>query len=212
MFWWLFGKKRVRHLEEKSEKSFSAVKKDIGAVGEWIKHLDRKDKHLSDLIIGLRIDLASINEELGNLREAVEIVSDNAAFGQLSKKLGVLDKQTAVEGVYDGVQTGVQTGNFYGFLKGLSSNERLVVLTLASSEMKLSYEDLALLLGKERSTIRGQVNSIKQKSESTLIEEIIEKNGKKRVFVPENVREKLAKYAKVRVSGKKKTKKPVENE
>ena len=212
MFWWLFGKKRVRDLEEKSEKAFSAVKKDIEAVGNWIKHLDKQDKHLSDLIIGVRSDLASINEEIGNLNEAVEIVSDNAVFGQLSKKLGVGDKQTAVGGVYDGVQTAVQTGNFYGFLKGLTANERLLVLTLANNDMKLSYEDLALLLGKERSTVRGQINSIKQKSEGMLIEEIIEKNGKKRVFVPENVRDKLAKYVKVRVGGKKKAKKSDENE
>jgi hypothetical protein len=46
----------------------------------------------------------------------------------------------------------------------------------AEGEMKLSYEDLALMLGKEKSTIRGQINTIKQKSEG-LIEEITEKNG-----------------------------------
>ena len=68
-----------------------------------------------------------------------------------------------------------------------------------NSDMKLSYEDLALLLGKERSTIRGQINAIKQKSEG-LIYEMSEKNGKKRVFVPDEIKEKLAKYAKVRVS------------
>ncbi len=64
--------------------------------------------------------------------------------------------------------------------------------------MKLSYEDLAMLLGKERSTIRGQINAIKQKSEG-LVEELMEKNGKKRVFVSENVKERLAKYAKTRM-------------
>jgi chromosome segregation and condensation protein ScpB len=67
-----------------------------------------------------------------------------------------------------------------------------------NSEMKLSYEDLALLLGKERSTVRGQVNSIKQKSEG-LIMEISEKNGKKRIFVPEDIRTKMKKYARTRV-------------
>jgi chromosome segregation and condensation protein ScpB len=69
--------------------------------------------------------------------------------------------------------------------------------------MKLSYEDLALLLGKERATIRGQINSIKQKSEG-LLSELVEKNGKKRVFIPEDIREKLSKYAKVRVKNRKK--------
>jgi len=78
-----------------------------------------------------------------------------------------------------------------------------------NSDLKLSYEDLARLLGKERSTVRGQVNSIKQKS-GGLIQEIVEKNGKKRVFIPEEIREKLAKYAKVRVGKEKKSKKDEE--
>jgi chromosome segregation and condensation protein ScpB len=67
--------------------------------------------------------------------------------------------------------------------------------------MKLSYEDLAMLLGKEKATVRGQINAIKQKSEG-LIEEVSEKNGKKRVFVRADVKEKLSKYAKVRVRKK----------
>ena len=66
------------------------------------------------------------------------------------------------------------------------------------------------MLGKERSTIRGQINSIKQKSEN-LIEEVIEKNGKKRVFIPEEMREKLLKKSKVRVKIGKKGKKNEEN-
>jgi hypothetical protein len=64
--------------------------------------------------------------------------------------------------------------------------------------MKLSYDDLAAMLQKERSTIRGQINTIRQKSEG-LIEESIEKNGKKRVFIPEEIKEKLIKKQKVRV-------------
>jgi hypothetical protein len=74
--------------------------------------------------------------------------------------------------------------------------------------MRLGYDDLSTILGKEKSTIRGQINTIKSKSEG-LIEESIEKNGKKRVYVRPEMREKLAKYAKVRV---KKKKKEVENE
>ena len=70
-----------------------------------------------------------------------------------------------------------------------------------NSDLKLSYEDLALLLGKERSTVRGQVNSIRQKAEG-IIEEINEKNGKKRVYIPKEIKEKLAKYGKVRVKKK----------
>jgi hypothetical protein len=68
--------------------------------------------------------------------------------------------------------------------------------------MKLSYDDLAAMLGKERSTIRGQLNRIKQKDEN-LIEEVVERNGKKRVFIPDNLKEKLLKKQRVRIKGKK---------
>ena len=76
--------------------------------------------------------------------------------------------------------------------------------------MKLSYEDLALLLGKERATIRGQINAIKQKSEG-LIEELVERNGKKRVFIPEEIKEKMLKKTKVRVKSDKKSEKSEKN-
>jgi len=54
------------------------------------------------------------------------------------------------------------------------------------------------MLGKEKATIRGQINHIKQKSEN-LVEEIIEKNNKKRIYIPEEMKEKLLKITKVRI-------------
>lgn len=202
MFEWLFGKS-VKKLEEKTEQSFSSVKKDMDAVGKWIKHLDNKDKQLFDVLNSLRDEIASIHDEINSLREGLLLVEEEDKNKQLLKKTGVYDKQTAVEAVEEAVQTPVQTADFYGILKSLSSNERLLIFTLLNSDMKLSYEDLALMLGKERSTIRGQINSIRQKHEG-LIEEMSEKNGKKRVFLPEETREKLTKYAKVRVKSEKK--------
>jgi len=67
-------------------------------------------------------------------------------------------------------------------LDHFSITERAILWVLLNTDMKLSYDDLAAMLGKERSTIRGQINRIKQKSE--IIEEQIEKNGKKRLFIP----------------------------
>ena len=96
--------------------------------------------------------------------------------------------------LFRSVQTAVQTPNLDQF----SVTERAIIWILLNSEMKLSYDDISSILGKERSTIRGQINAIKSKSEG-LIEEIIEKNGKKRVFIPEKMREKLLKKTKVRV-------------
>lgn len=197
MFEWFFGK-RAKKLEEETKRSFSEVKKDMDVVGKWVKHLDAKDKQLFDIIGGVQMDLSSIREEIDGLREAVELVSEGEKNKQVFKKLPVLDKQTAVEAVQEAVQTPVQTGEIYEILKNLSNNERLIIYTLLNNEMKLSYEDLALLLGKDKATVRGQVNTIKQKCEG-LIEEMVEKNGKKRVYIVPEIREKLAKYAKVRV-------------
>lgn len=197
MFEWLFGKKENKK-EEETKKSFSNVKRDMDEIVKWIKHLDSQDKRLFDELSTLKQDLSTVMEDLAGLREGIEIVNDGQEEQQLFEKTTVRGKQTTDLDVENDSQTTVQTGNFYEILKGLSGNERLLIMTLANSDMKLSYEDLALLLGKERSTIRGQINSIKQKSEG-LIEEISEKNGKKRVFVPSEIKEKLAKYAKVRV-------------
>lgn len=205
MFGWIFGN-RTKALEEETKKGFSAVRDDMDKIGIWLKHLKEEDKQLFEMVSELKNEMSTIKEGLEEVRESIDLAVEQRTNKHLFKKLPVLYKQTAVEAVQNVVQTPVQTGNIYDILKNLSSNERLIIFALLNSEngMKLSYEDLAMLLGKERATVRGQINAIKQKSEG-LIEEIIEKNGKKRVFIPEETREKLLKYAKVRVRGSKKS-------
>ena len=205
MFNWIFGNK-TKTLEEETKKGFSAVRDDMDKIGIWLKHLKDEDKQLFEMVSELKNEMSTIKEGLGEIRESIDLAVEQRTNKHLFKKLPVFGKQTAVEGVQEVVQTPVQTGNFYDILKNLSSNERLIIFALLNSEngMKLSYEDLAMILGKEKATMRGQINAIKQKSEG-LIEEIIEKNGKKRVFIPEETREKLLKYAKVRVRGNKKS-------
>ncbi|MCX8158747.1 MAG: hypothetical protein N3D20_00405 [Candidatus Pacearchaeota archaeon] len=202
MFDWIFGK-RWKRVEEETKKGFNAVREDIEAIGKWIKHLDGEDKQLFMIISELKNEINALKSELLELKNGLEVAEESQKIVPKFKKLPVVGKQTGVEVVQKVVQTPVQTGNFYDIFKSLSANERLIVFTLMNSELKLSYEDLALLLGKERATIRGQINAIKQKSEG-LIEEIIEKNGKKRVFIPDEIKVKLAKYAKVRVKSEKK--------
>ncbi len=210
MFGWLFGD-RTKKIEEDTRKGFSAVKDDMNLLGKWVKHLDSTDKQLLEAISQIKGEISSIRSDLEILREEHSIQKEALEDEQLFKKKAVSHKQTAVLAVENTVQTAVQTGDFYQILKSMSSNERMLIFTILNSEMKLSYEDLALLLGKERATIRGQINAIKQKSEG-LLDELIEKNGKKRVFIPEEIREKLSKYAKVRVKGKKKTAESQEND
>lgn len=178
-------KREVDELKSAVQTGFNSVKQDIGSTSAWIKHLKQSDTSLKDEVEVLREELSTVKDELENLKNIVSIVGDKGVFKQ---RQTVFNKQTPVYGVLNSVQTGVQTV----FLDNLSTTERAIVFVLLNSDMKLSYEDLAAMLGKRKVTIRGQINSIKQKSES-LIEEIVGENNKKRVFIPERTKEMLLK-------------------
>lgn len=196
MFGW-FSKRLIKNLENKTQDGFLKVGRDMESLGKWVKHLDARDKQLFVALSELREEVSFINDEIESLREGLALLSNQNNDKQLFKKLPVLNKHVPVQDIQKAVQTVVQTDNYYDILKRLSANERLLIFTLLNNDMKLSYEDLALLLGKDKSTIRGQINSIKQKTES-LIEETLEKNGKKRVFISEEIKNKMHKYSKVR--------------
>ena len=199
MFGWLFGKKRVKEIKDDTKRSFDSVKKDMSVVTEWIKHLDSEKNTQKGDIEDMKEDLSTMKEEIEGLKNIISVINSAGVFKTPRR---VHDKQTAVYAV----QTAVQTPNLDQF----SVTERAILWVLLNSDLKLSYDDLAAMLGKERTTIRGQINAIKQKSES-LIEEVVEKNGKKRVFIPENMKEKLLKKTKVRVRNSKKDEKRERN-
>ena len=196
---WFFKKKVEKEefevLKQGVQTGFNTVKQDIGDVGKWIKHLNSNDDELKNEVSELNEELASMKEELENLKNMVSIVGNKEVFkhGQT-----VFNKQTAFKGVLNSVQTGVQTV----FLDKLSTTERAIIYVLLNSDMKLSYADLAAMLGKRKATIRGQINSIRQKSEG-LIEEIVSENNKKRVFIPEKIKTMLLKTQKTRKVRKK---------
>lgn len=188
-------KREVEQIKQAVQTGFGQVKQDVGSLSKWVKHLESSDSNLNDEILELQSELSTVKEELEDLKNMVSIVGERGVFKQ---RQTVFNKQTAVGSVLNSVQTGVQTV----FLDNLTTNERAIVFVLLNSDMKLSYEDLAAMLGKRKSTIRGQVNSIRQKSEG-LIEEIIGENNKKRVFIPEKSKELLLKTQKVRNKGRK---------
>ena len=200
MFWGSKRKKEIEQIKEDTKRGFESVKKDITSVSGWIKHLDSargsQEKDLNE-IKGI---LSSMQEELEGVKNVVSVMNDLKPKQVFKTPSRVFNKQTAVQAVQTPVQTAVQTPK----LEYFSITERAILWVLLNSDLKLSYDDLAAMLGKERSTIRGQINSIKQKSE-TLIEEVIEKNGKKRVYIPEQIKENMLKKSKVRVTDKKKT-------
>lgn len=188
-------KREVEELKRAVQTGFNSAKQDIESVGGWIKHLNSIDSKLKDDVLELHSEIASMKEEIENLKNVLSIVGEKPVFKQ---KQTVFNKQTPVYGVLNSVQTGVQTA----FLDNLSATERAIVFVLLNSEMKLSYEDLAAMLGKDKATVRGQLNAIRQKSEG-LIEEIIGENNKKRVYIPEKVKEVLLKARKLKNRGKK---------
>jgi predicted transcriptional regulator len=202
MVWFFSKKKKVEQLEEEIKDSFAHVKQDFNKVGQWISHLDGKHKEHDSDLEQIKGDLDAIQAELHEIKEFISFFGPKLSKQQQTANI----KQTDVEVVQTPVQTAVQTT----ILSNLSVMERAIVWALVNSEMNLSYEDLAALLGKDRSTIRGQINAIRQKSEG-LIEERIESNGKKRLYIPEKTKDFLVKSVKVRVKGQKKGQKIEKN-
>ncbi len=197
---WLFkksDKKDIEDIKNEVRGSFSNVKNDIEKLSKWVSHLNGQDDTLNSQLNDLKQEVSSVKDEIEQIKEVLELVNEGVSKQLFKTPQAVRLKQTAVLPVQTAVQTAVQTGDFYG-ISNLSVTEKAIVWLLVNNDLKLSYEDLAAMLGKTKSTIRGQINSIKQKSEG-MIEEYTEKSGKKRVYIPEEMKEKLLKKAKVRV-------------
>jgi len=118
----------------------------MGNVSHWIKHLETSNSKLNEEVQELREILSTINDEVENIKNVVAVVGNREMFKRPST---VFNKQTVFKGVLNSVQTGVQTV----FLDNLSATERAIVLVLLNSDIKLSYEDLAAMLGKRKATI-----------------------------------------------------------
>jgi len=202
MFNWFSKKaeeKDVKKLQAAVQTGFDKVRTDFSNTSEWIKHLDKKDSEREEEIADLYEEIATVRSEVENMKNVIDLLGSGRLFKQ---RQTVFAKQPAVEGVQTAVQTAVQSA----FLDNLSVTERALVWILLNSDMKLSYADLAAMMGKDTATIRGQINRIKQKSEG-LVHEQIEKNNKKRLYIPEKIRSALLKKAKVRVNRGRKSRK-----
>jgi len=201
MLEWLFGKVKKEEFDAHKgavQTALNSVKQDFSNVSKWIKHLDEQDSRIKSDVESIFSEIATIKSDLSEIKNILSEGEEVKIKPLFKQKQTARSKQTAVEGVQTAVQTAVQAA----FLTKLSISEKAIVGILLQSDMKLSYEDLAAMMLKDTATIRGQVNSIKQKCEG-LIEEQIEKNGKKRLFVPDKIREIMLKRVKVRVKKEK---------
>src|SRR3989344_5102504 len=191
-------KKRIDDLKKEVKESFDHVKKDFNKVGQWISHIDDKQKKNSSELENIKNQIIELKADLFEIKEYLSFFELDVGK-RLSKQTQTkINKQTLNNVVQTPVQTPVQTD----ILSNLTVTERAIIWSLLNTEMNLSYEDLASLLGKDKSTLRGQVNSIRQKNEM-LIKETKEATGKKRLFIPEEIKEKIIKNVKVRIKMKK---------
>ena len=197
-------KNEITIIKQSVQTGFNSVKNDVNTLTKWIKHLNSNDESLKNDISTINDDIHQLKDEIENLKNILSLVGNPPVFKQNQT---MFNKQTPSTNDLNVVQTTVQSS----FLYNLTTNERAIIFVLLNSDMKLSYEDLAAMLGKDKSTIRGQVNSIKRKSEG-LIEEVISENSKKRVFIPEKTKEILLKMRKVRDKVRKKGEENEENE
>lgn len=194
LFDWLFKKKGNENFEEEVKKSFSNVKKDISKVSKWISHFHDKHRNHEEDFSKVLGRLEKLERDLDDVKNFVEFFVAENTSGPFKRQFKHLSKhpQTPVQtgGVQTPVQTVVQTPVQTGALKGLTSMERIVLFALLNSKEKLSYEDISLITGKDKSTVRGQINNVKQKNEG-LISEVIEPSGKKRYYIDERMKERL---------------------
>ena len=201
--WKFFGhKKKVEKLKGEMQDSFNNVKKDFSKVGEWIRHLDDKHALHGEDISTIKDQLLSIQNDLLEVKDFVSFFGPRLSRDLSKQTQTKTIKQSSVGIVQTVVQSDVQTD----VLSNLTVMERGIVWTLLNSDMRLSYEDLAALLGKNKSTIRGQINIIKQKN-SGLIMESREFSGKKRLYVPDEIKANIIKSVKIKVNQSKRVKK-----
>ena len=183
-------KQELEQLKQAVQTGFDNAKQDINKLGVWVKHLNTADSSIKYEISELQEELSKVKSELQEVKNLLALVNERPVFKQ---RQTMFSKQTNVLPVLNDVQTDVQTA----YLDNLSITERAIIFVLLNSDMKLSYEDIAAMLGKDKATIRGQINTIRQKSEG-IIEEVIGENNKKRVYIPEKIKEVLLRSKKAK--------------
>ena len=182
--------KKIESLHKNLGISFDKIKNDMETFSKWVTHLEKHRTNHHSKLEEVEKRMFAMEKLLEDLRYKREFVQSQAI--STNKQTAVRSKQTAV-GVQTPVQTGVQTPDLFDLediLKSLTVMERIVLWTLLNTDLKLSYDDLSVLLGRDKSTLRGQINNIKRKSEGLIIE-YLENNGKKRFFVEENTKSEI---------------------
>jgi hypothetical protein len=199
--------KKIEDLNKSVSFSFSNLKRDMDYISNWITHFkDKHDEHNENF--------DSVHKRLERVEQELEEMRDMWTRVQTGVQTRV---QTAVQTGQTRVQTrvgqtdvrlkqmSVQT-NTLEKLKNLSVMERGLVWVLVNSDAKMSYEDIYVILGKNKSTLRGQINNIKLKSPD-LIKEEVENDGTKKFYVSKELKDEImGRSKKIEIQAKKRVK------
>lgn len=191
MVFGLFKKKKLEidkkftDLNDSLKNSFSKIKEDIFSLSSNVEHLHGHKKNHSELIVELDSRIKTLESFIEDTLTNQVLVQTN----HLSKQIqtNVRSKRTSML-----VQTDILES-----LKRLTPMERSLVWALLNTDLKLSYSDLSNILGKDESTVRGQLSNIKRKTDELLLE-MSESNGQKRFYIEDMIKNKIMKKYKVK--------------
>ena len=177
--------KKFTDLNDSLKNSFSRIKEDIFSLSSNVENLHGHKKNHGELIVELDSRIKTLESFIEDTLTNQVLVQTN----HLSKQIqtNVRSKRTSMLVQTDALES----------LKRLTPMERSLVWALLNTDLKLSYSDLSNILGKDESTVRGQVSNIKRKTDELLLERS-ESNGQKRFYIEDRIKNKIMKRYKVK--------------
>ncbi len=191
MVWWFFGKRggnnadseELQRLKTSLKDSFSNVKQDIGAIGDWIRVFKEKDKEyerrFKEMDRQLRVLQGMMEYQMGKKREDLDersIVHERVQSFNRSNQS------------FMNVQRGVQSMKSIG--KRLTPMQKKVVALLSIAKKPLSYETIAGELKINLITVRRHINDIKRAG-LNVKEKISVDNKRKVFFIEDQIKQKI---------------------
>ncbi len=181
--------KKFKEINNSLTSSFLKIKEDILSISTHLGDLHTHKENHSELI-------KELDSRIKTLENFIEDILSNQPRVQTTH----VSKQTQTNVRPKRMSVPVQT-EVLESLKRLTPMERSLVWALLNTDIRLSYSDLSRILGKDESTVRGQVSNIKRKTDDLVLEQS-ENSGQKRFYVEERVKNKIMR--KYKVKGRKK--------
>lgn len=191
MGFWFFRDKRNETdpdtFSKKVKNSFINVKNDMQKILEWISFLkinyEKSENRLSEIEKNLEnMKIRILNLEEDKNRAAVWTADQTAVQTAVQNWTAVRPKQTAVQ---------KEVGDLEKYFNGLTWREGELLSILLNTEREMDYNDLCEMVGRDQSTLRGQVNKIKIKYPGA-IEETVTNKGKKSFSMNQELKEKIS--------------------